>query len=63
MCVYTGLANIKNASTGTQWAAIAVLICFNIISGISWLWLGACKEALLLPFYSVSRFLLLFGRP
>lgn len=40
MCIYTGLTNIKNPSTGVQWAAVVVLIIFNVINGASWIWLG-----------------------
>ena len=40
MCIYTGLANVKNPSKGVQWASVVMLILFNLVNGISWIWLG-----------------------
>lgn len=40
MCVYTGLANITNPGTGVQWATVVVLILFQLLNGLSSVWLG-----------------------
>ncbi len=45
MCIYTGLTNIKNPSSGVQWGSVVILILFNIINGISWIWLGTTSPA------------------
>jgi len=39
MCVYTGLTTMKNPSKGAAWASVAVLVVFNVVNGISWIWL------------------------
>lgn len=40
MCIYTGLTNIKYPSKSIQWGSVVVLILFNLINGVSWIWLG-----------------------
>jgi hypothetical protein len=40
MSIYTGLANIKNPGKGVQWASVVVLICFQLLNGLSAIWLG-----------------------
>jgi hypothetical protein len=49
MCIYTGLTNIKNPSTGVQWASVVVLIIFNVVNGASWVWLAFLYAVEILP--------------
>lgn len=50
MCIYTGLANIKNPSTGVQWASVVVLILFQLLNGLGPIWLGEFHLPLCLIF-------------
>ncbi|KPI36766.1 uncharacterized protein AB675_11863 [Cyphellophora attinorum] len=49
MCIYTGLANIRNLSTGVQWASVVVLILFQLVNGASWIWLAFLYAVEILP--------------
>lgn len=49
MCIYTGLANVKNPSVGVQWASVVVLIIFNVVNGSSWIWLAFLYAVEILP--------------
>jgi hypothetical protein len=53
MSIYTGLANIKNPGKGVQWASVVVLICFQLLNGLSAIWLGECH--LFLPSRASQR--------
>lgn len=53
MCIYTGLTNIKNPSSGVQWASVVVLILFNIVNGSSWIWLGMFARPYAVLFYDL----------
>jgi MFS family permease len=49
MCIYTGLANIKNPSKGVQWTSVVILILFNIVNGASCIWLAFLYGVEVLP--------------